>query len=504
MSTSKTDKYKEIIALERAKAKGDFYFYAKEIFGNSKMNRRVHGDLCDALQGWRRLKGKSKANTEILIMMPRGTYKSSICTQAYPQWRQINDPDIRVLICNELAEKAEAYLGVIKTVVEKESHKELFGDIKNDKATNKPVQWTTDHVTMSNRTETGKNLREPTYSIGAPGATKTGMHYDLIIADDLISEKTVTNKEQIEKSIRYYRQLQSLLDPGGLLVIVGTRYSYDDLYGFLIEQKTPDASLVRKAINEHGTLLFPEEQDEEFLDDKLRKLGPYMFGCQYLNEPTNAENAIFTQDMISRIGPEQLNPSRRKALIVDPSRGESGSSDFSGLVVVSQHNFRYYVEYAEQRRVKPDQLIDWIYDLHKSMSFDVIGIEQVAAQTMYDWIMNLINIGARKYLPIVPVKTSNTTTKKMRIQGIQPFYINKTLIHAGSFPHLEQQLIRFPNVAHDDLIDALSMFNRVLNQNAELVVPEDEVDDSRKVNKARIMKKLHKEDQEPWWLQGLD
>jgi predicted phage terminase large subunit-like protein len=498
------DSYKELVALERVKAKGDFFFYAKEVFGNRKMNRRVHGELCDALQGWRRLKNGSKEVTEILVLMPRGTYKSSIVTQAFSSWVGINEPDSRILIVNEVKEKAEEYLGVIKNVHEKPYHIELFGDTKNDKKTKKPVRWGADSITFATRTDAGMNLREPSVSTGAPGATKTGMHYDYIIADDIVSEKTVTNKEQIEKTLRYYRQLQSLLDPGGLLIIVGTRYLYDDLYGFLIEKKTPDRVIIKKSIDEAGKILFPEEQDEAFLDDKLSKLGPYMFGCQYLNEPTNAENAIFTEEMISRIDPESLNPSRRKALLVDFSRGESGHSDFSACVVVSQHNFRYYVEHAEQRRCAPDRLIDWIYDLHKMMKFDVIGIEQVGAQSMFDWIMNLINIGAREYIPLVPVKTSNTSSKNVRIQAIQPFYVNKTLVHAGSFPHLEQQLFRFPAIAHDDLVDALSMFNRVLSSGKEEAKPEEVEDNRRKVSVAAILKKKRNMESEPWWLQGLD
>lgn len=272
----------------------------------------------------------------------------------------------------------------------------------------------------------------------------------------------------------------------------------------LLEKKTPDRVIIRKSIDERGTILFPEEQDEAFLDDKLSKLGPYMFGCQYLNEPTNAENAIFTEEMIKRVEPSLLHPSRRKALLVDFSRGETASSDFSACVVVSHHNYKYYVEHAEQRRCAPDRLIDWIYDLHKQMKFDVIGIEQVAASSMYDWIMNLINIGQREYIPLVPVKTSTTTSKNMRIQSIQPFYVNGTLLHAGTFHHLEQQLYRFPAISHDDLVDALSMFNRVLSGGTEAKEPEPKEDNRRKVCIADILKRKKNTESEPWWLQGLD
>jgi hypothetical protein len=57
-----------------------------------------------------------------------------------------------------------------------------------------------------------------------------GMHYDYIIGDDLHSEKNVTNAEQIQQVVDHWKLLYSLLDPGKVLIIIGTRWHFVDLY----------------------------------------------------------------------------------------------------------------------------------------------------------------------------------------------------------------------------------------------------------------------------------
>jgi hypothetical protein len=63
--------------------------------------------------------------------------------------------------------------------------------------------------------------------------TKNGMHYDLIIMDDLHSELNTANKEQIEKVVQHYKLAFSLLDPGQPLIVIGTRWDYNDVYQYI-------------------------------------------------------------------------------------------------------------------------------------------------------------------------------------------------------------------------------------------------------------------------------
>lgn len=67
--------------------------------------------------------------------------------------------------------------------------------------------------------------------------TMAGITHNCIIADDLSSYKNITSKDLAQKTIDHYRLYTSLLDPGGTLVIIGTRYSQIDIIGFVIENE---------------------------------------------------------------------------------------------------------------------------------------------------------------------------------------------------------------------------------------------------------------------------
>ena len=66
-------------------------------------------------------------------------------------------------------------------------------------------------------------------------ALRQGQHYSVIIADDLSSLDNSLTKEQREKVINHWRLYISLLDPGGTIVVVGTRYSAGDIVAHIIE-----------------------------------------------------------------------------------------------------------------------------------------------------------------------------------------------------------------------------------------------------------------------------
>ena len=116
--------------------------------------------------------------------------------------------------------------------------------------------------------------------------TKTGMHYDLIIVDDPHSQNNVTNYDQIEKVRSWYRLLLSMLEPKGHIMVIGTRWDYQDLYATIeTELSTEYDILVRPAITPEGELFFPSRLDEEFLEEQRKEQGEYIFSAQYLLNP---------------------------------------------------------------------------------------------------------------------------------------------------------------------------------------------------------------------------
>ena len=51
------------------------------------------------------------------------------------------------------------------------------------------------------------------------------------------SPSNTNTEENREKVINHYKYYQSILDPGGEIVVVGTRYHTHDLIGHIIENE---------------------------------------------------------------------------------------------------------------------------------------------------------------------------------------------------------------------------------------------------------------------------
>lgn len=198
------------------------YYTAKYLCGYSGINERTHGDTIHALEA---------SSTRKLIVLPRGTFKTSIAVMAYSIWNVIRNPNIRILIDSELWTLSRNSLREIKEHIKGERFQRTFPGWK---------------LTLDNQAEMIVSARtiprkEPTITSSGIGAGKTGSHYDLIIADDLNSPINSAKPELAEQVINHYRYYISLLDPGGTIVVIGTRYSELDLIGFILKNEVGDS-----------------------------------------------------------------------------------------------------------------------------------------------------------------------------------------------------------------------------------------------------------------------
>lgn len=196
--------------------KSSLFKTAKDLCGYQEITRYTHGKTIDALEAETKRK---------LIVMPRGTFKSSIGVVAFCVFLLINNPNIRILIDSEKYENSKNFIREIRGKLEDSRVTQLFGSFRG-------AQWGEGEVTVAQRT---KILKEASITASGIGAGKTGQHYDVIIHDDLNSEENSQNPEQRQKIIRHYRMNTSILEPDGIMVVIGTRYAVDDVIGVIID-----------------------------------------------------------------------------------------------------------------------------------------------------------------------------------------------------------------------------------------------------------------------------
>lgn len=183
--------------------------------GFSQVNANTHSEIITALEAPTKRK---------VIVVPRGTFKSTLCSITYPLWMLLRNPDLRILIESEVFANSVTYLRAIKTIIKSEKFLNVFGDLQG-------FIWRDDSIVVSSRQKT---LKEPSIVCGGVDTTKVGMHYDLIISDDLNSPANSDTPEKCQRVIDHYRYNLNILEPDGVYVIIGTRYSDNDLIGWVL------------------------------------------------------------------------------------------------------------------------------------------------------------------------------------------------------------------------------------------------------------------------------
>lgn len=395
------------------------------------------------------------------IEMPRGTFKSSIVTIGFTLQYILNDPDARILIDSETYSKAKNFLAEIKGHLEdntkfREIFKSIHGVYPDEGKKNPSVRWTDNAVDLACRTIKRK---EPSISCSGIDRSINGMHFDLIIGDDLHSEKNVTNKDQIDQVIEHYKLLFSLLDPGCPLIIIGTRWDYQDLYQYILENERHRYNIIIRSAIEDGELLFPERLTEDFLEEQKKTQGNYIFSCQYMNNPVDDETATFKQSYFRHTNWELVKDRPINWYVsVDPSQ-EGPYSDYAAFTLVGMdHQQELYVRQVHRAKMNYSEIVNLMFDWHVKYKPQRMALETIATQKSIEYILNDEQKNRGIWLPVQIIK-SRTASKELRIQALAPYYENHRVHHikeANQIADLEYELLHFPKGTHDDVIDSLA------------------------------------------------
>lgn len=196
------------------------YHTARSLCGYKDINADTH---------MRIVRGLNAPTLRKIICVPRGTFKSSIGSVAFPINLLMRNPNLRILIDSELYGNSVSYLKEIKQHMQSDEFRMIFGDWRTDNTT-----WNESEIVIGART---KILKEPSITVGGIGTTKVGQHYDVIIGDDYNSPANTATHEQRKKVVDHYQYNQSILEPTGIYAIIGTRYHEEDLIGWILKNE---------------------------------------------------------------------------------------------------------------------------------------------------------------------------------------------------------------------------------------------------------------------------
>lgn len=213
-----------VAALKQAIAheyRQSLYKTAKHLLGYRDITWLTHGPIIEALES---------DSEGVLVVVPRGCFKSSICDVSYPIWSLLKNPDDRILIDSEKYENSKNFIREIKGKLTDPDVVEVFGDFRGP-------QWGEGEITVKQRV---KVLKEASITASGIGAGKTGQHYHQILHDDVNTHENSQTPEGRKKVIDHVRMNMSILEPGGRMVFSATRYASDDVPGWLLDSVIGD------------------------------------------------------------------------------------------------------------------------------------------------------------------------------------------------------------------------------------------------------------------------
>lgn len=401
--------------------------------------------------------------TNLLALMPRGSLKSSIITIGFSiQWL-LNFSDDRVLLDSEVFSKSKAFLTEIKGHYEdnidfRRVFYTIHGIMPNEKKRAQSPRgtdtWSTEQIVLACRR---RKRKEPSIDCAGIDTTKNGMHYDLVIMDDIHSEKNTKTSEQLEQVKEHYKLVYSLLEPSHPAVIVGTRWDYNDLYQMIIDEEQDDFNFItRSAESEDGAIFYEKRLSKKELVKFRKKQGGYLFSCQYLNNPVDDETADFQRSMFQYVTADSI---RDKPInwygMIDPSwKGEK--SDWA-VVMIGGMDARgdLYVRYVKRWKADYVEIAKAVFDIHAQFKPRQWLLETIATQKSIQWFLAQEQKNRGELLRIKEIR-GQRAQKEERIMGLQPYYDSHRVYHVRESPNidvLENELLRFPKSKFDDVSD---------------------------------------------------
>jgi len=441
----------------------DLFAFNKDILHVEESSGSVplapfHKELCEFVM--------DKKTNKKLILVPRGHLKSTIITVGYSLLRIAKDPEVRILIANATYDMATSFLGSIKKhLKDNETFRDLYGDLSTN-----ADRWSENMISVPKwKPFTAK--KEATVTTYGLGGNLVSQHYDVIIMDDIVNRDFINTAEQIQKTILFYKDALDLLEPGGQLFVIGTRWSDADLYGWIMDKSNPDQvyqsfdTFVRQAYKgnletgEGLELLWKDKFTQEILQNLKREKGIYEFSAQYMNDPVPQEDAKFKREWVKTCLEDELRVREINYFtMVDPAIGQRKDSDKTAIVTIGVDQWNnWFVVNIICGKMLPNEIIDSIFYNWEQYQPKRIGVEMTAYQKSLQYA--LIDEMRRRniFLPVVELKAERS--KEERILGLVPRYANGALYHLQQCPfreELEDELMRFPRGKHDDIVDALA------------------------------------------------
>jgi hypothetical protein len=395
----------------------------------------------------------------------------SVFFMSYALWIAAFNPNTHIMIFSHSLEQTLEHMRMIRNIIE---NTECLHHLKPE---GRP--WAKSYFDFTN------GSRMMAKSVG--GATR-GFHPDVVVCDDILWG--TTGSELQKAADWFYAVLLPVLHHTARLMMVGTPFSYNDLYAEL-EQKDMYTVETYPAINKEGVPLWPERWDLEALEQRRMSMPAMQFTREYLCEPIHDVASMFPMSLLETARDPELvlldkaesdyNEEGERSGVFgqhfigwDPAIASDKNADYTGMITMrlppGEANIKQIVNVVHEKGMNSMAQKRQMVLLNSRFQPDLIELEGNNFQRMFEAELKEL----REDIPIRTFMTTRTKKESLFMSLLLAFEQGQIKTPYGDerskkFTHkLEEELTRFGMQkngrlesvgVHDDLAMALALAN---------------------------------------------
>tara|TARA_R110000796_G_scaffold43155_1_gene106123 strand:- start:6595 stop:8076 length:1482 start_codon:yes stop_codon:yes gene_type:complete len=464
-------RYKQIE--KQDECQGDFIKFVKSQWPDFVEGRhhKIIGEKFNAI-------AEGKLKRLIVCLPPRHT-KSEFASTFFPAWMMGLRSNLKIIQTTHTAELAVRFGRRVRNIIDSEDFQEVFPELKLQADNKSAGRWTT-------------NGGGESFYAGVGGAI-TGRGADLLIIDDPVSEQDALSPTSMDAVYEWYTSgPRQRLQPGGIIVIVMTRWSAKDLVGKVLKKQGDDNADQWDVVEfpaimpETEEPLWPEYWKKEELLSVKASLPISKWNAQWMQNPTAEEGSIVKREWWLRW--EGDVPAYSYVIqSYDTAFSKKETADYSAVttwaVFQPLDGGADAIILLDAKRVRLDfpELKKMAWEEYKYWEPDCILIEAKASGTPLTQELRRMGIPVTAYTP------SRGQDKIARMNSVAPIF-ESGMVYAPEETFAEEvmeEMASFPFGDHDDYADSATMALMRFRQGGFLALATDYPDEIKPLNNDR-------------------
>tara|TARA_E500000318_G_scaffold57372_2_gene53255 strand:- start:102 stop:1577 length:1476 start_codon:yes stop_codon:yes gene_type:complete len=419
---------------------------------------------------------QGKLKRLIVCLPPRHT-KSEFASTFFPAWMMGLKGNLKIIQTTHTAELAVRFGRRVRNIIDSDEYQSVFPSLSLEADNKSAGRWTT-------------NQGGESFYAGVGGAI-TGRGADLLIIDDPVSEQDALSPTAMDGVYEWYTSgPRQRLQPGGIIVIVMTRWSTKDLVGKVLKKQSDDYADKWDVIEfpaimpESEEPLWPEFWKKEELLSVKASLPAAKWNSQWMQNPTAEEGSIVKREWWNKW--ENEVPAYSYVIqSYDTAFSKKETADYSAITTwaVFEYLDQEQIILLDAKRVRLDfpELKKLAWDEYKYWEPDCVLIEAKASGTPLTQELRRMGIPVTAYTP------SRGQDKIARMNSVAPIFESGMVWCPDQdfADEVVEEMASFPYGDHDDYCDSSTMALMRFRQGGFLSLDNDYVTEIRPLQRHR-------------------